>query len=67
MINTIIIAAVALIILDFLFIYNSLFTAKNRIAEELAEIDVQLQRGTDLIPNLVETVTGYSKPERKPL
>ncbi len=64
MINTIIIAVVALIAIYFLVIYNSLVTARNRIAEALSEIDVQLKRRTDLIPNLVETVKGYAKHEK---
>jgi LemA protein len=45
-------------------IYNSLVTAKIRIDEALAQIDVQLKRRTDLIPNLVETVKGYAKHEK---
>lgn len=45
-------------------IYNSLITAKARIAEALSQIDVQLKRRTDLIPNLVETVKGYAKHEK---
>lgn len=46
------------------FAYNSLITAKLRIAEALSQIDVQLKRRTDLIPNLVETVKGYAKHEK---
>lgn len=65
MINTIIIAVVALILLYFLVIYNSLVTAKNRISEALSQIDVQLKRRTDLIPNLVESVKGYAKHEKE--
>lgn len=45
--------------------YNSLITAKMRIAEALSQIDVQLKRRTDLIPNLVETVKGYAKHEKE--
>ena len=47
------------------FIYNSLITARVRVAEALSQIDVQLKRRTDLIPNLVETVKGYAKHERE--
>ncbi len=45
-------------------VYNSLVTAKARIAEALSQIDVQLKRRTDLIPNLVEAVKGYTKHEK---
>ncbi len=45
--------------------YNSLITARMRISEALAQIDVQLKRRTDLIPNLVETVKGYAKHEKE--
>lgn len=45
--------------------YNSLITAKMRIAEALSQIDVQLKRRTDLIPNLIETVKGYAKHEKE--
>lgn len=46
-------------------LYNGLVTAKMRIKEALSQIDVQLKRRTDLIPNLVETVKGYVKHERE--
>lgn len=65
MINTILIVVVALIAIYFLVVYNSLVTAKNRIAEALSQIDIQLKRRTDLIPNLVETVKGYAKHEKE--
>lgn len=47
------------------FLYNSFVTAKIRIAEALSQIDVQLKRRTDLIPNLVEAVKGYAKHEKE--
>ena len=47
--------------------YNSLITAKIRINEALSQIDVQLKRRTDLIPNLVESVKGYVKHEKSVL
>lgn len=45
--------------------YNSIIVAKLRINEALSQIDVQLKRRTDLIPNLVETVKGYAKHEKE--
>jgi LemA protein len=44
--------------------YNRLVTLRNRIKNAWAQIDVQLKRRYDLIPNLVETVKGYAKHER---
>src|SRR3990167_9427713 len=46
------------------FLYNSIIVAKLRISEALSQIDVQLKRRADLIPNLVETVKGYAKHEK---
>lgn len=60
--------AIVIIAAILLFIwasYNSLITAKIRIGEALSQIDVQLKRRTDLIPNLVETVKGYAKHEKE--
>jgi len=47
--------------------YNSLVRYRNEISNSWAQIDVQLKRRTDLIPNLVETVKGYASHERETL
>ncbi len=59
----IIIAAVVF----FVGIYNGLVTARNNYKNAFAQIDVQLQRRYDLIPNLVETAKAYMKHERETL
>jgi LemA protein len=65
---TIILAAVAGVIALFvLYLYNTLISARLRVREAFSQIDVQLKRRTDLIPNLVETVKGYAKHERATL
>ena len=48
-------------------IYNSLINLRNRVKNAFAQIDVQLTRRHDLIPNLVESVKGYMKHERETL
>ena len=48
-------------------IYNGLVTSRNQFKNAFAQIDVQLQRRYDLIPNLVETAKGYLKHERETL
>jgi len=47
-----------------ILIYNRLITLRNRAREAFSDIDVQLKRRHDLIPNLVETVKGYAAHER---
>lgn len=56
-----------LIIVFFIMIYNGLVTARNGYKNAFSQIDVQLQRRHDLIPNLVETAKGYIKHERETL
>ncbi len=60
----IIIGIVGIFVLYVWYIYNSLATGKVRIKEALSGIDVQLKRRIDLIPNLVDTVKGYTKHEK---
>lgn len=60
----IILGIVALLVLFTVLIYNSLVRLKNKIENSWAQIDVQLKRRSNLIPNLVETVKGYAKHER---
>ena len=72
MIPTLIILAVlgGLALMVFLFVaggYNKLVTLRNRFKNAFSQIDVQLKRRYDLIPNLVETAKGYLKHERETL
>src|SRR3954447_20149916 len=55
---------VVLLVIWFVFTYNGLVTARNRTQEAWSEIDVELKRRHDLIPNLVNTVQGYVGHER---
>jgi len=55
------------VVLFLVGIYNGLVTARNGYKNAFAQIDVQLQRRYDLIPNLVETAKGYMKHERETL
>lgn len=63
----IIIIVIVLIVLWAISTYNKLVTLKNRVKDQWAQIDVQLKRRFDLIPNLVETVKGYTKHESETL
>ncbi len=58
---------IAVIVLYAIGIYNSLVKLRNRVKNAFAQIDVQLTRRYDLIPNLVEAVKGYMKHERETL
>lgn len=63
----IIVGAIAFVALFWILQYNSLVRLRNWIDEAWAQIDVQLKRRYDLIPNLVETVKGYAKHEQETL
>ena len=56
--------AVALLVIYAITLYNSLVQKQNRVDNAWAQIDVQLRRRRDLIPNLVESVKGYAAHER---
>jgi LemA protein len=60
----IVIAVVVILFLWFIGTYNRLISAKNAADNSWADIDVQLKRRYDLIPNLVETVKGYAGHEK---
>ena len=48
-------------------IYNKLVNARNKVENQFSQVDIQLKRRADLIPNLVETVKGYAKHEKDTL
>ncbi len=59
----IVIALVLVLVIYFVSTYNKLVVLRNKVKDGWAQIDVLLKRRFDLIPNLVETVKGYSKHE----
>jgi LemA protein len=66
-VTIVIIVIVVLLLLYVLAQYNGLVRLRNRVEAAWAQIDVQLKRRWDLIPNLVETVKGYAAHERETL
>lgn len=64
MIVEILIILVIVLGLIFVIIYNDLIKQRNRVENSWAQIEVQLKRRYDLIPNLIETVKGYAKHEK---
>jgi len=63
----IVVAVIVALVIWVIAIYNRLVALRNRFKNAFAQIDVQLKRRYDLIPNLVETVKGYIKHERETL
>lgn len=63
-VTIIIIAVLVILVLAYIGIYNGLVRARMYTQESWSQIDVQLKRRNDLIPNLVETVKGYSNYEQ---
>lgn len=65
-----IIILIVVVVLLLLFVvgnYNKLVHARNKVENQFSQIDIQLKRRADLIPNLVETVKGYAKHEKETL
>ena len=65
LISWILVIIIAVLLVIAVGIYNSLIRLRNRCNNAWAQVDVQLRRRYDLIPNLVETVKGYAKHERE--
>ena len=53
------------IVISFIYYYNKFVVLGNRIDNSLSQIDVQLKKRADLVPNLINTVKGYAKHEKK--
>lgn len=65
MVITIILAVLGILILALIVVYNRLVRLRNRTDNAWSQVDVQLKRRYDLIPNIVETVKGYAAHERQ--
>lgn len=63
----VVVVIIVIIVLWFVATYNSLISLRNRVKDQWSQIDVQLKRRADLIPNLVETVKGYATHEKSTL
>ena len=66
-ITLIVLGIVVVLVFYVISLYNNLVKLRNRIENAWAQIDVQLKRRWDLIPNLVETVKGYASHEKETL
>ena len=64
-VTIVILGIVVIAVLWLIAVFNSLIRLRNQTDEAWADIDVQLKRRYDLIPNLIETVKGYAKHERE--
>ena len=62
-----ILGVLVVIAIFFVSTYNGLVVARNKVRDQFSQIDVQLKKRFDLIPNLVETVKGYAKHESETL
>ena len=58
---------VVLVVFYLISVYNNLVSLRNKVDDQASQIDVQLKKRFDLIPNLVETVKGYTKHEKETL
>jgi LemA protein len=63
----IVLGIIAVLVIAVIAMYNGIIRMKNRVDEAWSDIDVQLKRRYDLIPNLVETVKGYAAHEKETL
>ena len=63
----VIIGIIVILLIAFIVIYNRLVNVHNQMKNTWAQVDVQLKRRHDLIPNLIETVKGYAQHERQTL
>jgi LemA protein len=64
MLTWVIVGIILILVVYIIATYNGLITLKNRVEEASSDIDVQLKRRYELIPNLVNTVKGYAKHEQ---
>ena len=63
----VVLAVIALLVIFAILSYNGLIRSRNQVENSWSQIDVQLKRRIDLIPNLVETVKGYAAHEKETL